>query len=444
MDRRELLSMSGALAAATLAGCAGGRDGPPADETPTAAPGETPASDGSPPSGEPDAAVARLAELSADNTAFALDLHRHLASGTGGNLFLSPYSISVALAMTFAGARGETRRQMRETLHYALGEEVHPAFARMAAELDERASVEDPDPQAEGAVDAFQLSVANALWGREGYPFAEEYLALTEEHYGAGLRRADFAGDPAGERERINAWVADATGDRIEDLLPRDALSPSTVLVLTNAIYFLAGWQFEFDPDETEEATFTALDGSQSTVPMMGQNLRTNYASLPDAEAIELPYVGEEVSMVLILPAAGEFESYEGDLDAERLFGVFEALGDASGDLRLPRFEYETEVQLSTALSELGMPAAFDSGADFGGMVEGDGGDLWIDEVYHESFVSVDEEGTEAAAATGVVMVESAPQGSFDLTFDRPFLYCIRDRPTDAVLFLGRVVDLGG
>ena len=434
-----MLAASGALAAAALAGCMGATRDPPATGTPTDGPTDTPS--GTPPSGEPGAPDEQLAELAAGNAAFALDLHRHLADGSSGNQFFSPYSVSVALAMTYAGARGETERQMREVLHYTLGEDVHPAFADMQAALEARSTTEDPEDGED--VDAFRLAVANAIWGREGYAFAEDYLALLEEHYGAGLRRADFTGDPDGERRRINEWIAGETEGRIDDLLPPGSLSPSTVLVLTNAIYFLAGWQFPFDPEDTENAQFTALDGTESTVPMMRRDLRTNYASVPGAEAIELPYVGGDVSMLLLLPEAGTFESFERDLTADRLFGIFEALGDASGDVRLPRFSYEYEVKLSEALAELGMPVAFGSGADFSGMVEGGGGP-WIDEVFHKAFVSVDEEGTEAAAATAVVMVESAPATSFDLTFDRPFIFCVRDRPTDAVLFLGRVVDVGG
>jgi serpin B len=450
MRRRDLLAASGALAAATLAGCASEdpepttTDRPAGTDTETATPdpASTPAGTGTePPTGEPGADDERLAELVAGNAAFAFDLHRHLVDARGGNQFVSPYSVSVALAMTYAGARGETAAQMRETLHYTLGTDVHPAFADLQAALDERSTAEDP--MGGGTVDAFRLAVANALWGREDVPFAEDYLSLLEDHYGAGLRRADFAGDPEGERERINDWVEEATGDRIEDLLPPDAIDPSTVLVLANAIFFEAAWESEFDPENTTDGTFTALDGAEATVSMMRQNLRTNYASVPGVEAVELPYVGGEVSMVLLLPEEGSFEAFERTLTAERLFGVFEALGDAQGHVRLPRFEYDTEVQLSKALSALGMPDAFGPGANFSGMVEGDDADLFVDEVYHEAFVSVDEEGTEAAAATAVVVVETAAQQSFDLTFDRPFLFCIRDRPTDAVLFLGRVVDAG-
>jgi len=445
MDRRHVLARSGALAAVALAGCMGGDDpstGTPTEETsPTDTSTGTPTEAEKPPSGDPSVDDERLAALATGNAGFALDLHAHLASDGGGNQFLSPYSISVALAMAYAGARGETRDQMRETMRYTLGDAVHPAFADLRTALDERATTRDPVEDEE--VDAFQLAVANGLWGREDYPFTEDYLALLSDHYGAGLQRADFVGDPEGERERINEWVADATEDRIEDLLSRSAITARTVLVLANAIYFMAGWENEFDPTDTEDGTFTALDGTESTVPMMRQDVRADHASFAGGEAIELPYVGGDVSMVLILPDEGTFEAFERDLDPDRLFGIFQALNDAKGDLVLPKFEVGTEVQLSDALADLGMPAAFGPGADFGGMVEGDGGGLSIDEVYHQSFVSVDEEGTEAAAATAVVATESAPRERDELRFDRPFLFCIRDRPTDAVLFLGRVVDAG-
>ncbi len=447
MNRRELLALSGALAAATVAGCTGDGGSPtetdttaPPSTTTTETPTDTPTEE--PPTGGPSVDDERLAALASGNAAFALDLHSHLASEQGGNLFLSPYSISVALAMTYAGSRGETRQQMEETLQYTLGEDIHPAFADLQTELDSRATATDPIDDSE--VDAFQLAVANALWGAEGYPFSEDYLALLEENYGAGLREADFAGNPEGERERINDWVADQTEDRIEDLLPAGSITPQTVLVLTNAIYFMASWLHKFDSENTEDGTFTALDGSESTVPLMHQEMdRVGYASVPGAQAVELPYIGEDVSMVLLLPDEGTFEEFEQNLTPERLFGIFEEMSDATGSLVFPRFEFETEVQLSKALSDLGMPVAFGGGADFGGMVEGGAGGLFIDEVFHKSFVSVDEDGTEAAASTAVVMLESLPPSWGELRFDRPFLFAIRDRPTDAILFFGRVTDAG-
>ncbi|WP_254861485.1 serpin family protein [Halovivax gelatinilyticus] len=441
-QRRRLLALSGALAATSLAGCLSGGDDDSDDGTNGTdddSSGDDSPDNGDPPTAGPSVDDERLAELAAGNAAFALDLHRQVADG---NTFISPYSISAALAMTYAGAAGETETQMRETLRYTLGDDVHPAIGDLEAALESRETTEpvggDDDE------DAFQLSLANALWAQEGFPFHDEYFELVETYYGAGIEQADFAGDPDGERERINDWVADQTEDRIDELLPDGSIDDLTRLVLTNAIYFMANWADQFDPDDTEDAAFTALDGAESTVPMMSQNLRTDYTEWNGHEAIELPYVGGEVSMVLLLPAEGEFEDFERELTAEELFGIFDDLGDASGDLRLPRFEIDTDVQLAETLAEMGMPDAFDEvAADFTGMSP-EGDRLYIDDVYHEAFVAVDEEGTEATGATAVVInFESAPARSFDLTFDRPFLFCIRDKPTDAVLFFGRVTDAG-
>ncbi|ELZ78067.1 serine protease inhibitor family protein [Haloferax larsenii JCM 13917] len=447
MNRRKLLALSGALAAATLSGCTGSGQADSTTqtdaETTAASPTEmteTPTEE--PPNGEPNVDDERLASLASGNAEFALDLHAHLASQDGGNQFLSPYSISVALAMTYAGARGDTRKQMEETLHYTLGEDIHPAFSNLQAALEERETATGPGSEEE--LDAFQLAVANALWGRESYAFSEEFLGSLEEHYGAGLQRADFANNPDGERKRINDWVADQTEGRIENLLPDGSIKQETTLVLTNAIYFMANWQHKFDPEKTDDGTFTALDGSESTVPMMKQDLRTNYADLPGAQAVELPYVGREVSMVLILPDEGTFEEFEQNLDASQLFGIFDELSDAEGTLAVPRFEFKTKAKLKTALSDLGMPVAFQKTANFSGMSADGQQNLKIDDVHHEAFVSVDEEGTEATGATAAVAeFTSLPPSWGELRFDRPFLFAIRDRPTDAVLFLGRVVDAG-
>lgn len=445
MDRRTLLAATGALFAASVAGCLGEQG----DDDPGTGNGDD-GDDGNgddgddmgnadePPTTDPDVSDEVLAELAAGNAAFATDLYRELAEEDDESLFFSPYSISAALAMTYAGAEGDTAAEMEDVLHYTLGDDTHEAFAGMAHALAEREETED---DLEGdEVDAFILRVVNALWGREGYPWREEFLETLEDHYGAGLREADFEGDPDGERERINAWVADATEDRIDELLPPGSIPANTVFVITNAIYFLASWLSEFDPDDTENEPFTALEGEETTVPMMHQHLEAGYAELDDVRALELQYVGEEVSMVLMLPDEGTFEAFEASLDADRLFTIFDELSRAEGDVALPRFEIESEVRLSDVLTEMGMERPFGD-ADFGGMVE-NGGGIWIDEIYHDAFVSVDEEGTEAAAATAVVGVDSAPPNWGELRFDRPFVFCIRDRPTDSVLFLGRVTQL--
>ena len=444
LNRRGLLAATGMAAAAALAGCTVSAPRNTTADDPPNTTDEPPVDDpmNSLPEGSPSSTTERMAELVGGNAGFALDLHEQLtAANDVGNVFVSSYSISMALAMTYGGASGETETAMRETLGFSLGEETHPAFGELQAALDTRATIDVPGSSKKETIDAFQLEVANALWGSADYPFSEAYLALVDEHYGGGFNEADFGSDPEAERERINQWVADATEGRIEDLIPKNGLSAQTVLVLTNAIYFMAGWQLPFDPEETSESTFRALDGSASTVSMMHQNLRADYADLPSAQAIELPYIGGEVSMVVIVPDEGKFEDIQTKLTGSTLFGIFEALGDASGDLRMPSFEYEFDTELSEVLKTIGMEAAFGPGADFSEMVDSGGGP-GIDDVFHKAFVSVDEEGTEAAAATSVSMIESAPPTSFDLTVDRPFLFCIRDRPTDAVLFLGQVTDV--
>ncbi len=435
-NRRELLAGI-ALAGVLLAGCldegdASGDDGDPDEPTP---------SSGTPAVGNPNVDEPTLSAVVADNTAFALDLHRELVDyEPGENLFVSPYSISVALAMTWAGARGETADEMAETLRFAVDQDdLHPAFAALQAELGERGADDEEEDQ------PFEFNDANALWGLDEYPYRESFLETTDEHYGAGLRTLDFAADPEAARQEINEWIETETEERIDELLPENSVDEDTRLVLTNAIYFLATWAKTFSEDATEDRPFTALDGSTADVPLMSQSERFPYAEVDGHQVIELPYVGEEVGMVVILPAAGEFETVEQELDGERLAELFDALDDREGRIELPRFEFESGVDLSETLAGMGMPTAFEEGAaDFSGMAdpEAAGEGLFIGGVYHDAFVAVDEEGTEAAAATGVVMQpDSAPLDPFEMTVDRPFLFAIRDRPTDAILFLGRVVD---
>ena len=443
MDRRALLAATGALAVAALAGCIGD-GGPETDDNGGTVHDDThdlPDPSGTP-TNDPVVTEEALRGLAKDNAGFGMDVFHGAVEGTE-NLFFSPYSISVALAMTYAGARGETAAEMEAVLRIADPDTIHEHFGALQHALADRETTRDPGADDDEAVDAFVLRVANALWGQDGVAFDPAFLELVEGYYGAGIAELDFADDPDGERQRINAWVAEQTEDRIEELLPEGSIDPTTVLVLTNAIYFLASWESEFDPDDTEEGTFHALDGGESTVPFMHQQVRTNYADLADATAVELPYVGGEVSMVFIVPDAGAYEAFEDDLTADVLFDVFDELSDHTGELVVPQFEIDSQLALSKLLADLGMETSFTQGADFTGMVEDGGGAIFIDDVHHEAVVTVDEEGTEAAAATAVTMVTSAPPDWGTLRLDRPFLFCIRDRSTDAVLFLGRVADPG-
>ena len=439
MHRRRVLALSTALAAGALAGCTGGS--PDEDDDAPAAAGPA-----------PDVDDEQLRELVRGTNGFAFDLYRELLD-EGGNVFASPVSVSVALAMAYAGARGETRTQMREALRYRLDDEnLHEAFAQLQDELDERG--EDVAVDTGGGYDEddepvpFELSVVNAAWGQEGYPFEQSYLDVLDRHYGGGLREVDYATDAESAREAINDWVADETGDRVKELLPEGALDALTRLVLVNAVYFTANWKHPFSESLTDHEPFTALDGSDHEVPMMRENRSWRYAEVDGAQAVELPYVGGEASMLAVLPPEGEFETYERSFDGETLAAIVDELDEREGTVRLPRFEFAAEFQLKAALRSLGMVDAFDEQkADFGDMARLDetGENLLIDDVYHDAYVAVDEEGTEAAAATGVVVRKSsAPADPFEFVADRPFLFAIRDRPTDAVLFLGRVVDPAG
>jgi len=369
------------------------------------------------------------------NSAFAFDLYQ-LLKEKNDNLFYSPHSISLALAMTYAGARGGTERQMADTLHFALPEErLHPAFNSLDLELASRGE------GAEGKDDeGFRLNIVNAIWGQEGVRFRPEFLDVLAENYGAGLRLLDFASALEESRVTINNWVSEQTEGRIEDLIPQGALDPLTVLVLTNAIYFNAAWAEPFEEKLTEEGTFHLLDGGEVTVPMMRQTKSFGYAEGEGYQAVELPYDGWELSMVILLPQAGEFESFEGALDAGRVDGIVDDLVHRQVALTMPKFEFESGFSLKDALAALGMPDAFTGAADFSGMT-GER-DLFISEVLHKAFVSVDEAGTEAAAATAVVMTKMGmPEEPVEVSMDRPFIFLIRDVETGAILFVGRVID---
>ncbi|MFN2292466.1 MAG: serpin family protein [Anaerolineae bacterium] len=378
---------------------------------------------------------AGLTQLVDGNSAFAFELYQLLREQEG-NLFYSPYSVSVALAMTYAGARGETAAQMAETLHFDLSQEqLHPAFEALAQILASRG--EDAEDR-EG--EPFRLSVANALWGQEGYRFLPTFLALVDRHYGGGLRSVDFVGAPEQARQTINGWVEDETEGRIQDLIPAGLIDALTRLVLTNAIYFNAAWAEPFEPDMTENGPFYLLDGDAVNVPLMRQTSSLPYYAGEGYQAVELPYDGRELSMVILLPEQGGLEAFEDSLDAEQVAAIIENLGHEQVALAMPRFEFDAEFSLKDSLSALGMPQAFSEAADFSGMTGNR--ELFISEVVHKAFVSVDEAGTEAAAATAVVMkLGAAPAEPIQVTLDHPFLFLIRDVQTGTVLFLGRVVD---
>lgn len=385
----------------------------------------------------PSVSNADAGALADGNTAFALDLYRELA-GKGGNLFYSPFSISQALAMTYAGARGNTASQMSGALHFTLAQEsLHPAFNSLGLELASRSEIEDlPKDQ------RFKLNIANAIWGQKDYEFLPEFLDMLAKNYGAGMRLVDYLADPEKARLEINNWVADQTEGKIKDLIPQGAIDGLTRLVLTNAIYFNASWQHPFEESLTEPQPFHLLDGSTVDADMMQQSESFGYYRGGGYQAVELPYSGDQLAMWVILPDEGQFAEFEASLDPGVLDEIQNGMSYPQVNLWMPKFSFSAEFMLKPTLSALGMTDAFDESlADFSGMTGSR--DLFISKVIHKAFVDVDESGTEAAAATAVIMkLTSAPsEEPVELKIDRPFIFLIRDLPTGSVLFLGRVLD---
>ena len=383
----------------------------------------------------PNVGASDSATLVDNNSEFAFDLYQALIH-QDGNLFYSPYSISLALAMTYAGARGETEQQMANTLHFVLQQDrLHPAFNSLDLALASRGE------GAKGKDDkGFRLHIVTAIWGQKDYQFLPEFLDVLAENYGAGLRLLDFVREPDQSRITINNWVSDQTEGKIKDLIPQGVIDALTRLVLTNAIYFNAAWLNPFDKELTSNGTFHLLDSGDVTVPMMRQTHSFSYATGDGYQAVELPYDGNQLSMVILLPDSGKFESFQNSLNAARVNHIVSDLQSQEVDLTIPKFQFESEFSLADTLAAMGMPAAFSGDADFSGMTGNR--ELTISDILHKAFVSVDEAGTEAAAATAVVVgLTAIPEQPVQVTVDRPFVFLIRDIQTGAILFVGQVVN---
>jgi serpin B len=384
----------------------------------------------------PNVSDSALETLVSGNNEFALELYRQLSANDDSNLFFSPYSLSLALAMTYAGAEGTTEEQMADTLNFILDEEdLHAAFNKLAIELASRGEG-DSSKDEEG----FKLNIVNAIWGQVEYEFLSDYLDTLAVNYGAGLRLLDYASDPEACRQTINEWVSQQTNDKINDLLPEGAIDSLTRLVLTNAIYFNAAWLYQFDEENTADGTFYLPDGSKVTVPMMNQIESFRCCDEDGYVAVELPYDTGDLSMVIIMPDKGNFEEFESTLTSDSIEGILNNLSYKSIELTMPKFEMESEFSVKDALLAMGMTDAFSDAADFSGIT--DPTSLCIDDVLHKAFVSVDEEGTEAAAATAVIMKECAmPPTPEKVTIDSSFIFLIQDIQTGTTLFIGRVIN---
>lgn len=372
------------------------------------------------------------AQLAADNLALAADLHQRMRAATDGNFVFSQPSLSIVLAMLYAGARANTAAQMATALHFGLpAERLHAAFDALDLALNAAPS--------SGGDGAFRLSVVNATWTQTGFPILPDYLDTIAENYGSGMRLADFAANADSARETINGWVSDQTERQIPELFPAGSINPLTVLVLANAVFFHGDWAQPFQPD-SPSGTFHAAAGDVS-VPMMRGDLTVPLWSGPGYSAAALPYVGGTTSMIVVVPDAGTFDSFEGGLTADQLS---QALSPGSqgvlGAVMLPRFKVSTTPDMVAILNALGMTDAFIPGtADLSG-IAAPPSDLFLQTVAEQAIISVDEKGTTAAAASGAVVGRHSATLN-QLVADRPFLFFVRHDPTGAILFQGRVVD---
>jgi serpin B len=366
---------------------------------------------------------------------FAFDLYQQ-ARQQDGNIFLSPASISTALAMTYAGAADQTAKEMAAVLHLKQGQNTHPGFSSLLGLLNST-----------GDRNGYSLSTANRLWGTKNYRFEPAFLDLTRQNYRAELQTLDF-GQTEQSRRTINTWVEDQTRKKIVDLIPSGVLCQDTRLVLTNAIYFQSAWAEEFAKGSTKKLPFRQTAQDKSEVLTMQQTDEFPYVEDADAQVLSLPYRGHELSMVIVLPKKVDgLGDVEAKLTEKRFSGWVENLnGDRRVEVYLPKFKMRSQFLLSRALKSMGMASAFSNNADFSAMSRSES--LLISEVIHQAFVDVDEEGTEAAAATAVLIAPTSapfqpkePPKPIIFRADHPFLFAIRDNRSGAALFIGRVED---
>jgi len=375
-----------------------------------------------------------------NNTIFALVLYQELNSHQD-NILLSPYSISTALAMTYAGAKGETEKQMSKTLNFNLYNDInettrvslipifHKTFGGLIRQLNES-----------GKNDSYDLVVANALWGQKDYEILPEFLNLVKTNYDGDLQQVDFATQADAARKTINNWIENKTRDKIKELIKPAMLNSMTRLVLTNAVYFKGKWASPFKLELTEDAPFTLLGGDKVTVPMMNQIAEFGYTQTRTIQVLELPYANNDLSMVILLPKRFDgINKLEEELFSDNLDDLLGKLKKNRIQVCMPKFKITKEFVLARVLSSMGMPDAFSGKADFSGMTDSER--IFISEVIHKTYIEVNEEGTEAAAATGEMILGSANIEPPIFRADHPFIFLIRDNHTGSILFLGRIAN---
>ena len=384
-----------------------------------------------------------IQEVVKANNQFAFELYSELDKAENDNMFYSPYSISAALAMTYEGAKGQTADEMKSVFHFPESSTLRPNFAVIYNEINKK---DKP----------YKLSTGNALWVQQDYLFLEDYTSRVENYYGGKAANLDFIGETERSRQTINTFIEEQTNDKIKDLIPQGALTPDIRLVLTNAIYFKGTWTWEFDKSDTREQDFKITPTNIIKTPMMfmdNDKAKFNYADLGEIQILELPYKGEDISMLILLPKQGEDYDLETgeiitsdytlddiELSSNKLNEYKSQMQETKlGYISMPKFEFDTKYFMNDALSEMGMPTAFTDRADFSGMTGKD--DLLISFVIHQAYVKVDEEGTEAAAATAVGAGTTSVSPKKEFRADHPFIFIIQEKETGNILFMGRVVD---
>ena len=382
----------------------------------------------------PAVSAGQEAQLVDGNNSFAFGMYHVINQEKIDNLIFSPYSIWLAFSMIYAGAQGETETQMARGFHFLDQESQHLTLNAIDQRLQAIGMVEEAGE--EGT--PFQLGLANAVWSQQGYAFNQAYLDLLATQYGAGLHTVDFRTSAEVAREAINAWVNEATDGRIEEIATPETVSSDTLIVLTNAINFVAGWEYRFDQSKTIDGPFTLLDGGQVIVTQMHARNRLDFLEQHDFQAVQLPYVNHAMEMWIILPAQGLFELMQDQLDSELMNEIRHSSEAKQVTLTLPRFDFGSELPLGELLPQMGLVDAFCPTLDLGGIVEGGG--LCIDQALHRAVITVDEEGTEAAAAT-IAAVPVSEVEEVEMTVNRPYIFVILARETGLILFLGQVLN---
>lgn len=386
----------------------------------------------------PDVSFEETRALALDNAAFALLFYDQIRS-ENENIIFSPLSLSIALSMTMAGAEAGTLEGMLAALQLSLPDsDVHPAFNALLQEIEDSQSELSDDMEG----NEFQLNIANSVWGQAGFPFKDQFIDTLGSQYDSGIYTVDFIQAPESARVAINEWVEDETEEKIKDLIPEGAIDSLTRLVLANAIYFNGSWLHPFQEQATSEAPFTTIDDEEIPVEMMRlAEERLLYLRADDYQAVKLPYLSPDFAMTIILPDAGAFTSVEDQLAPDMLTSMKEDMHLQLINLQMPKFDFETTIDAKDVLVNLGMGDAFDPAvSDFSRMADVE--DLHITDVLHKATINVDEQGTEAAAATAVIVgITSAPiDDPINLVVDRPFLFMIEHTPTGTILFMGRVL----